>query len=338
MLRNKNYTLVLLSSLGVLILIFLWSLSTGRYDLNIISVSKLLISKVFGTNSGIADKSSAILFKLRLPRALAALFVGAALAMSGASYQGVFKNPLVSPDMLGVSSGAAVGAGIAILLNFNVLGVQVASFLGGIIAVMITSYIPKLLRFSSDLILVLSGIIVSGIMTSFMGLIKYMADSETQLPEIVYWQMGSLAKVSIDNLYFLGPVIIIFSSILIMLSWKINILSLGDKEASSLGINTKVFKIIIIISSTFLTASSVCIAGTIGWIGLVIPHFCRILIGPDNSKLLPLSFIFGGSFLLLIDTLSRSISSTELPITILTGLVGAPFYLYLLYKQRMNIK
>ncbi len=338
MLRNKNYTLVLLSSLGVLILIFLWSLSTGRYDLNIISVSKLLISKVFGTNSGIVDKSSAILFKLRLPRALAALFVGAALAMSGASYQGVFKNPLVSPDMLGVSSGAAVGAGIAILLNFNVLGVQVASFLGGIIAVMITSYIPKLLRFSSDLILVLSGIIVSGITTSFMGLIKYMADSETQLPEIVYWQMGSLAKVSIDNLYFLVPVIIIFSSILIMLSWKINILSLGDKEASSLGINTKVFKIIIIISSTFLTASSVCIAGTIGWIGLVIPHFCRILIGPDNSKLLPLSFIFGGSFLLLIDTLSRSISSTELPITILTGLVGAPFYLYLLYKQRMNIK
>lgn len=338
MLRDRSYIKVLIGAILSLILIFLWILGTGRYVLNILSVSKIFLSRFISISPSWDIKAESVLFTLRLPRALAAVLVGGALALSGGSYQGVFKNPLVSPDMLGVSAGASVGAGIGILMNQGILGIQISSFIGGIIAVMLTSNIPKILRNNSDLILVLSGVIVGGLMNSLMGIIKYMADSETQLPEITYWQMGSLARVSDKDLIFLGPIIILFTVILLLVSWRINILSLGEKEARSLGVDVGKFRGLIIICSTILTASSVCISGTIGWVGLVIPHFSRMIIGPDNNKMLPLSFIFGASFMLLIDTLARALTSSELPLTILTGLIGAPFYLFLLVKQRMKIQ
>lgn len=338
MLRDRSYIKVLIGAILSLILIFLWSLGTGRYDLNILSVSKIFLSRFISISPSWDIKAESVLFTLRLPRALAAVLVGGALALSGGSYQGVFKNPLVSPDMLGVSAGASVGAGIGILMNQGILGIQISSFIGGIIAVMLTSNIPKILRNNSDLILVLSGVIVGGLMNSLMGIIKYMADSETQLPEITYWQMGSLARVSDKDLIFLGPIIIVFTAILLLVGWRINILSLGEKEARSLGVDVGKFRGLIIICSTILTASSVCISGTIGWVGLVIPHFSRMIIGPDNNKMLPLSFVFGASFMLLIDTLARALTSSELPLTILTGLIGAPFYLFLLVKQRMKIQ
>lgn len=338
MVKSKRYPIVLMSFILLLLIIFLWTLGTGRYGLNIISVVKIFVSKIIPIPKNWDATSESVLFTLRLPRAIAAILVGGSLAISGGAYQGVFKNPLVSPDMLGVSAGASVGAGCGILLNLGVVGIQAAAFCGGMIAVFITSSLPKALNNGSDIILVLSGIIVGGIMNSIMGLIKYVADSETQLPGIIYWQLGSLAKVMKRDVMVILPIIVISAILLISLSWRINILSLGEREAKSLGVNVVRTRGAIIIFSTLLTASSVCISGTIGWVGLVIPHLSRMIVGPDNVKMLPLSFILGSSFMLLIDTLSRVLTSAELPISILTGLVGAPFYLYLLVKQRMRLQ
>lgn len=338
MLQDKNFKKVLFYSILFLTLIFIWSISTGRYDLNIISVFKIIVNKILNRDIKDYEQPIKVLKTLRIPRAVGALLVGASLSISGGTYQGVFKNPLVSPNLLGVSAGAAVGSGIAILLNKGILGIQIFSFLGGIIAVYLTAKIPELLRNASDLMLVLTGIIISGVMNSIMGIIKYVADSETQLPAITYWQMGSLARISEKDILILGPIMVVSIGLLILLSWKINILSLGDKEAQTLGVNVKKLRKFIIILSTLLTASSVSIAGTIGWIGLVIPHFTRIIIGPDNTKMLPLSTIFGAIFLILVDTLARGISASEIPISILTGLIGAPLYLYLLVKQGTDLR
>lgn len=338
MVKSKRYPIVLMSFILLLLIIFLWTLGTGRYGLNIISVVRIFVSKIIPIPKNWDATSESVLFTLRLPRAIAAILVGGSLAISGGAYQGVFKNPLVSPDMLGVSAGASVGAGCGILLNLGVVGIQASAFCGGMLAVFITSSLPKVLNNGSDIILVLSGIIVGGIMNSIMGLIKYIADSETQLPGIIYWQLGSLAKVMKRDVMIILPIIVISAILLIALSWRINILSLGEREAKSLGVNVVRTRGAIIIFSTLLTASSVCISGTIGWVGLVIPHLSRMIVGPDNVKMLPLSFILGSSFMLLIDTLSRVLTSAELPISILTGLVGAPFYLYLLVKQRMRLQ
>lgn len=338
MFEDKSCIKVFIISLIILVVIFLWSLGTGRYDLNIISVSKILISKILNNPSNCSIKSESILFVLRLPRALGAVLVGSALSLSGGSYQGVFKNPLVSPNLLGVSAGASVGAGISILLGYDILGVQIFSFFGGILAVLLTSNIPKLLKNNSDIMLVLTGIIVGGVMGSIMGIIKYVADSETQLPAIIYWQMGTLSRISYYDLIVLGPIMIISMFLLILVSWRINVLSLGDKEAKTLGINVERLRGLIIVLSTILTASCVCLAGTIGWIGLVIPHFARLIIGPDNSKMMPISAICGAGFMILVDTISRGISTSEIPISIITGLIGSPMYLYLLVKQGTEIK
>lgn len=263
--------------------------------------------------------------------------VGGALALSGAAYQGVFKNPLVSPDLLGVSSGACVGAAMAILLELGSGGVQTMAFIMGIVTVGLTALVPKLLKNNSMTMLVLSGVIVSGIMNSLMGIIKYLADPETQLAEITYWQMGSLAKVTAGDLRAVLPAAIAASAVIIAIRWRINILSLGETEAKALGVPIGAVRGIIIVCATLLTASSVCLCGTIGWVGLVIPHMGRILATPDNVKSIPVSFVLGAIFMLVIDTIARALTSMELPLSILTGLIGAPFYFYVLSKQRMKL-
>ncbi|MGN0266482.1 MAG: FecCD family ABC transporter permease [Lachnospiraceae bacterium] len=327
--------------LAVLILLLtgmvLLSLCVGRYSVGIMNVIRILLSRIMSIEQVWEDMQESVIFTLRFPRIIGAVLVGGALSLSGAAYQGVFKNPLVAPDLLGVSSGACVGASIAILIDAGTAGIQLSAFVWGMLTVGLTVLIPRMLKNNSITMLVLSGVIVSGIMNSIMGVIKYLADPETQLAEITYWQMGSLAKVVPKDLAAVAVPILAASALIIAIRWQINILSLGDAEARTLGVRIDVVRGVIILCATLLTASAVCLCGTIGWVGLVIPHLGRILAGPDNVKSIPVSFVLGSIFMLVIDTLARALTSMELPLSILTGLIGAPFYLYILTKQRMKL-
>ena len=284
-----------------------------------------------------SNQASSVIYTLRLPRALAAMMIGAALSLSGASYQSVFKNPLVAPDMLGVSSGACVSASLCILLGFSQVGVQGGAFVGGLLAVFLAVSIPRIIGKNSIVMLVLSGIIVSGLTGSLLGIIKYLADSDTQLPAITYWQLGSLVSVVWTNLLASGVPILLCMIFMMLIRWRMNILTLSEEENHMLGKHNGFLRYAVILCATILTACSVCISGTIGWVGLVIPHFSRMMVGPDNRKLLPIAMVLGALFFLFIDTLSRAAMEAEIPLSILTGLVGAPFYFYLLVRQRMKL-
>lgn len=321
----------------ILILLVIIAVGLGRYYISPSLVTRILLSKIIPVEKVWEAQAESVIFTLRLPRIIAALLVGSALSLSGASYQGVFKNPLVAPDMLGVSAGACVGASMAILFNVNEGMIQIAAFAGGILAVTLASVIPRLVRNQSMMTLVLAGVIVSGLMNSILGLLKYLADPDTQLASITHWQLGSLSSAVWRDVIYVGPPIVIAAVILIIARWKINILSLGENEARSLGTDIKKVRGLIVLCATTLTACAVCISGTIGWIGLVIPHLGRMLVGPDNRKLIPVSAVLGAIFLLLIDTIARNLTSAELPLSILTGLIGAPFYFYLLMSQRMKL-
>jgi len=335
---KKSYPTTFLILFGLFITMIFIAISAGRYGISVNDVVKILFSKILPIPKTWDNTMENVVFNLRLPRITAAIIVGGVLSLSGAAYQSIFKNPLVSPDLLGVSSGASVGAALAILLNANMMYIQIGAFLGGILAVFITTLIPKLLRNKAAIMLVLAGIIVGGLMSSLLGILKYAADTDTKLAEITYWQMGSLAKVSKANIIQILPAVGISAITLIAMRWKMNILSLGENEARMLGINISKTRILVIIFSTILTASSVCVSGTIGWVGLVVPHLGRMLVGPDNTKLIPVSVLLGSVFMLFIDTLARTLTKAEIPLSILTGLIGAPFYFWMLIKQRMNLQ
>lgn len=322
----------------VLILLILACLCVGKYSISPGECIRIIFGKLTGAAPSWDGMDEKMLIGVRLPRTIAAVIVGAALSLSGAVYQGIFKNPLVSPDFLGVSSGACVGAAIAILMSLSSLAVQIFAFAGGIFAVALTLFIPRVMRSKSNIMLVLAGIIVGGAMSSILGFIKYIADPETQLAAITYWQLGSFAYVDNAAVLSVIPLCIIAAVIVIAMSWWINILSLGEQEAASLGANVGVLRGICIVCSTVLTASAVCISGTIGWVGLVIPHFGRMIAGSDNRKLLPAAALIGGIFMLFVDTVTRIIGPAEMPVSILTGLIGAPFFAWLLYRQRRTIR
>ena len=279
-----------------------------------------------------------IIFNVRLPRILASVMIGAMLSLSGAVYQSVFRNPLVSPDLLGVSSGAAVGAAGAILLGAGLITRQLFAFIGGMTAVLITSLVPRILRNRSNMMLVLSGIIVGGFLSSVLAIMKFVAEEQTELSSIVFWQMGSLSSILGRELLAILPIFLICSSLLLLLSWRINILAFGDLEARTLGVNVRQVRSIVIICASLLTASAVSISGTIGWIGLVVPHLGRLVVGSDNTRTMPLAILIGALFMLLIDTLARTVSNVEVPLSILTGFVGAPLYAFLLYKQKTRLE
>ena len=310
----------------VLVGLCLLSLSWGRYTIPPSDVIDTLL------NNSQNEIQHNIIFNLRLPRILAAILVGAALAVAGTTYQGIFRNPLVSPDILGVSNGACVGAAIAILMGSGMLGVQTFAFTGGLIAVLLTMNLPHLIQRDSTIVLVLSGIIV---MMASLGLIKYLADPETQLADIVYWQLGSLTKSNYDNLMILAPIIVLTTAVLLAMRWRINVLSLGDREAKLIGANIRFERGMMVCTATLLTASAVCLSGTIGWLGLVIPHLARLFIGDNNVKSLPMAALIGAIFLLMVDTLARNLYVQEIPLGILTGFIGAPFFAWVLIKQKV---
>lgn len=326
--------------LVLLLLVFMLAcLCIGKYNISLQDCVGMFWQALTGGNAGTwSEMDENILFGVRLPRVLATVIVGGALALSGSVYQSIFKNPLVSPDLLGVSAGACIGAATAILASLPTFGIQAAAFIGGIIAVTLTLMIPRLMKSQSNIMLVLAGIIVGGAMSSILGFIKYVADPETQLAAITYWQLGSFAYVDMGILLGILPLTILAAGLLLAMSFWIGILSLGEREAQTLGANIKLLRGTCIGCATILTASAVCISGTIGWVGLVIPHFSRMLVGTDNRKLLPASLLIGGIFMLLVDTVTRIIGPAEMPISILTGFVGAPFYAWLLYKQRSRLR
>lgn len=340
---SAKYRAFLLMVILCLIGCTLVALCSGRYTVHLKDAVLVLYSglrKLLGLPELPRNwdaMAESVIYTLRLPRVVAAILVGGALSLSGAAYQGVFKNPLVSPDLLGVSTGACVGAAIAILLHLNATGIQLLAFAFGMLTVGLTVSIPRLMKNDSVTMLVLSGVIVGGIMSSIMGVIKYIADPETELADITYWQMGSLAKVTQSDVLAIILPIAAAAALLIAIRWQINLLSLGDREAKTLGIRIGLTRNVIILCSTLLTACAVCLCGTIGWVGLVIPHLSRILVGPDNVKSIPVSCVLGSIFMLLIDTVARSATTLEIPLSILTGLIGAPFYLYILVKQRMKM-
>ncbi len=336
--KRKKGRLINSVCLAVLLTLILACLCVGKYSISPAECMKILFGKLFGMAQTWDGMDENMLLGVRLPRTMATVIVGAALALSGAVYQSVFKNPLVSPDFLGVSSGACVGAAVAILMAMSSLMVQVFAFLGGILAVSLTIMIPKILRSDSNVMLVLAGIIVGGAMSSILGFIKYIADPETQLAAITYWQLGSFAYVDNKAIISILPLSIIAAAILLAMSWWINILSLGEQEARSLGARLSLLRGLCIVCSTVLTAGAVCISGTIGWIGLVMPHFGRMMVGSDNRNLLPACCFVGGIFMLVVDTVTRIIGPAEMPVSILTGIIGAPCFAWLLYRQRMNLR
>jgi iron complex transport system permease protein len=337
--RISNSTLVKkisMTSLLVipLILLFFISFLIGRYPISPNEVLLALSSKLMLSNHTLSPSMNAIIFEIRLPRIMAAMMVGAALSVAGAAFQGLFKNPLVSPDKLGVSAGAGFGAALAILLVAGPLMIQFSAFFWGLVAVSLTYVFSRNFKGTSMLTLVLCGISISALFTAFISLAKYVADPYEQLPSIVFWLMGSLSAVTNQDILMIAPPMILGIGILLLIRWRINVLSMGEEEAKAMGVDTRKLHAIIITCCTVITAAAVSISGIIGWIGLVIPHIARMIVGPDHKVLLPASIFLGAFFLLLIDDVARSISTVEIPLGILTAIIGAPFFIYLLAKSK----
>ena len=320
------------------VLVFLVSFAVGRYSVAPGKTCCILLDALLRRAGELANRlpfadaewglapfwtsaEAAIVLNVRLPRILAAALIGAALSVAGVSYQGMFRNPMVSPDLLGASTGAGFGAALALLLSMNYFAVTLSAFLFGLAAVMLAYLISRRSRMDITLSMVLAGMMISSLFTSGTSLIKLLADTESQLPAITYWLMGSLTSVRGRDVRFAA---------LPVLRWRINLLTLSEAEARSMGVDTRRLRLTVIFCATLMTAASVSISGMIGWVGLVIPHFCRMIFGYDYRRLLPASALLGGAFLMLVDNLARTIATSEIPLGILTSFVGAPVFLYLI--------
>ncbi|WP_245570878.1 FecCD family ABC transporter permease [Anaerovorax odorimutans] len=332
----KKYKLILIF-VFIPILIFIFSLTFGRYFIKISDLINLMAIRLNNKPLGDYEVINTVIFNMRLPRIIAALLIGGALSVSGTVYQSIFKNPMVSPGILGVSNGAGFGAAVGILLSFGSIGVQFTSFIFGICAVMITYLLSSALSKKigdSILMLILSGMVIGTIFSSLISLTKYVADPDDALPAITFWLMGSLTSITMkDNLIISIP-IILGTLPLVMFRNKLNILAFGDEEAQALGENTERVRLLFIICSTLITSAAISVSGIIGWVGLIIPHITRIIIGPNNNLLIPTSIAIGASYLMIVDDVARTICSIEIPLGILTSLIGAPFFLYLLFHKK----
>ncbi len=330
--RNRKLIAVLLIALPIGLAFI--SLFMGRYPINPWMMLRVLASRIIPITPDWPETVETVIFNIRIPRVLLAMGVGASLAISGAAFQGMFQNPLVSPDILGVTAGAGFGAALAILLTGSGLAIQLSALCFGVIAVAFSYSISRIYRTTPTLMLVLSGIIVGSIFSALLSLIKYVADPHQKLPAIVFWLMGSLATVTQRDVLMAGPPIVLGVMGLLLVRWRINILSMGDEEARALGVKTELLKGIIILCCTAATASAVSVCGIIGWVGLVIPHIGRMLVGPDHRALLPASIALGAAYLLFIDNLARTVTSAEIPLGILTSIIGAPFFAYMLRQTQ----
>lgn len=318
---------------AVFIASFIVSCALGRFGISPIVVVKLFLSRLLPLKADWSPEAETVLFRIRLPRVVAAALVGAALSAAGAAYQGLFRNPLVSPDILGVSAGSGFGAALAIFCSLGTLATNFSAFGFGVATALLVSFLARRFKGDATLALVLVGIIAGSLFSSATSFLKLVADPTNVLPAITYWLMGSLASVRGSDLLFAAPPILVSLAVLYALRWRINTLTMGEDEARSLGTDVGLVRGLIVASATLATAASVAISGMIGWVGLVIPHFARMLVGSDYRALLPASMLIGAAFLLGVDDLSRLITTSEIPLGILTSFVGAPFFLYLARRE-----
>ena len=314
--------------------VFFASLFVGRFVIAPAEVARILWAQFFPIAHDWPASVETIVLQIRFPRSIMAMFVGAGLAASGAAYQGMFRNPLVSPDILGVTAAAGFGAALALLLSRNPFELQVIAFAFGLVGVVLTYLLARIYRTTPVLMLVLSGVVVAAFFSALLSGAKYVADPESKLPAITYWLLGSLNGASTRSLAMALPPIIVGGVGLLFVRWQLNVLAMGDEEARSLGIRTELLKGIVIACTTLITAASVSVCGIVGWVGLVIPHLGRMLVGPDHRALLPATLSIGATYLLFIDGVARTAVATEIPLGILTAMIGAPFFAYLLRRTR----
>lgn len=318
-----------------LIALAVTAFALGPFPIKLTELMGLLWGQLTGSAAATDSPAVVVLFQIRLPRVLGAILGGAALAAAGAAYQGLFRNPLVSPDILGVSAGAALGAVLGIFLSLSVFGIQLLAFGGGLLTVALVYGIANLVRGHEPvLILVLAGIVLGALTGACISLLKILADPYDQLPAITYWLLGSLAAVTPADVRAILPAVGLGLLPLYLLRWRLNLLSLSEEEARALGLNTTQLRLVVVGAATLMTAAVVSIGGIIGWVGLIVPHIARLLVGPNFIGLLPTSMLLGAIYLLLVDTLARSLTTTEVPLGILTALLGAPFFLWLLASGR----
>ena len=316
--------------------VFLLSFLVGRYPVPPLTVIRVIAAQILPVTPDWPAVVGSVVLDVRLPRVIAAMIVGGGLAMSGACYQGVFRNPLVSPFTLGVSAGAGFGAAVAILLFQQRYAVQLCAFAFGLAAVGLCFFMSRIYRAGSTLVLVLAGVIVGSLFTALLSLLKYVADPNSKLPVIEFWLLGSLSSVSMADIGAVAAVAVPSAAILLLLRWRINLLAMGDEQARILGVEAGKLRAVVVLLATLIAASTVAISGIIGWVGLVIPHFARILVGPDFRRLLPATLSLGACYLLLIDDLARSVTAAEIPLGILTALVGAPAFMLLLRRGSLG--
>jgi len=324
-------------AIGVLIAGLLLAFTVGRYPVSLADLVRVLFAKITGGQPHVSQAVASVILDVRGPRVLAAAMIGAALAVAGAAFQGLFRNPLVSPDILGASSGAALGAVLGIFFSLGVFAIQALAFAGGLAAVAAVYTVGSMVRARDPiLVLVLTGVVIGALLGAGVGLVKYLADPYNQLPAMTFWLLGSLSATGVSDLLPLFGPIALGTAVLIALRWRMNVMSLPDEEARALGVSTGPLRIAIVTAATLTTSASVATAGIIGWVGLVVPHLARTLVGPDFARLLPAAAILGGGFLLVIDTLARTLAEVEIPLGILTAVVGTPFFIWLLARMQKN--
>lgn len=310
------------------------SLMLGRYPIDPLQAMAMLVNQVIPLDQTWTSQQATLFFNVRLPRILLGVMVGCCLAVAGASYQGTFQNPLVSPDILGASQGAAFGAALGILLHLGGTGVSVFAFVFSLLCVFLVLLIGSRAKGNHMMVVVLAGVMVSSLFQAGVSYAKLVADPTDELADITYWLMGSLTGARMGEVVAVFPIMLVGCIVLFAMRWRINILTMGDDEAATMGVNARLTRVVIIIAATLITASSVCVTGMIGWVGLVIPHLCRMMVGADYRYLIPASMAMGGGFLLVVDDVARLATTAEIPIGILTAFIGAPFFLFLITRKK----
>lgn len=316
---------------AVLVIVMLAAMGIGRYSISLSQIINTLLPESLAA-AEVDPNVRTVIYTIRLPRVLLAVLAGSGLAVAGAAFQSLFSNPLATPDTLGVATGASFGATLGIMLGLNSWGIQSCAFLAGLACVILVYGISRVKGQSSMIMIILAGMVISSLFEAMVSLLKYTADPQDQLPQITFWLMGSLSGVGFQDLMLGSPFIIIGIVTIFLLRWKMNMLSLHEDEARSLGVNVKMVRILTILAAALITASVVSMCGSIGWVGLLIPHISRMIFGNNNKSVIPASMAFGAIFMVVIDTIARSATAAEIPISILTAVIGAPVFIVLLRK------
>lgn len=335
-LKARTFNLVIGGLCLLLVVLLIWAMGTGRYPVSISSVIHILSGGVIGSQTATASIDTKVVIDSRAPRAVMAAICGAGLAIGGAAMQGIFRNPLVSPHILGVSSGASLGGVLAILFGYQGMELVGMAFFFGFVTLLMVASLARVGGRSSTIMVILTGVVIGALFSAFVSLVKFVADPDIALPAITFWLMGSFASSSWQRLAFVAPAIAFGAIVVLAMRFRINVLSIGDEDARSLGIPVERDRWIIFAAVSLIEGAIVAFAGVVGWVGLIVPHAARMLVGTDQRHLLPVAALLGASYLVLIDTLARSLTSAEIPVGIVTAIIGTPVFAVMLrrrYKQ-----